>query len=63
MSKKLYLSDALVKKYKRVNKVAVAKEVGCSPMWARAVLGGRELITGPAAESCIAEAERQLKNT
>ena len=58
MKKKLYLSDALVRKYKNVNKVNVAKAANCSPKWARDVLGGKELITGKAAQLCIKEAER-----
>jgi len=62
MSKKLYLSDALVRKYRSVNKVTVAKAVGCSPKWARDVLGGKELITGAAAKMCIKEAERIYNN-
>jgi len=62
MSKKLYLDDRQVRRYKGVDKVVVAKAVGCSPKWARDVLGGRELITGNAARACIEAAELQLKS-
>ena len=56
-----FLSDTLVERYKNVDRLKIAKEIGVTPKWVRDVLGGREMITGDAAIKIIAKAQSMIK--
>lgn len=63
MTKSKFLSPVLVRKYSKIDRTKVAQQANVSPKWVREVLGGRELITGPAADTIIEIAERMSTET
>lgn len=59
MKQNRFLSDALVRKYSKVDRLEVAKATGASPKWVRDVLAGREPATGDMAKAIVVQADKQ----